>query len=457
MSALEAWLDVNGLSLPSRFDALEVAIAGGLMLLALACGVFAGRTLGPPASQLWKAKVAHHGEGLWLRVTAIIRHGTAAIVAGIVLVAYPWSAWGGMPIGLALGSATALTAHHLLRGLGIPRWAAWMVVTICFIALFSRAVGGLEAITDTLDRVGVDIGRRRLSLLAIISALVIIVAIIAMVRLANRVVGHAIGQAKTLDPAQKLLGQKLAAIAIVVAAFFFSIDLLGIDLTTFAVFSGAFGLAIGFGLQKTIGNLIAGIILLMDRSIKPGDVIVVGDSFGWVNKIGVRAVSVVTRDGKEHLIPNEILMTQEVENWSFSDPNVRVRIPVSVAYDCDLRLAQELMLSAAKESPRVLANPKPNVWLQAYGNDGVEHEILAWISDPESGVGNVRSDVLNRLWWKFKEAGINIPFAQRELYVKSWPSQPFPVTVATQRPDEAGSPISDEPSSSPEKGPLPPA
>jgi len=237
----------------------------------------------------------------------------------------------------------------------------------------------------------------------------------AGLRLVNRVLAHSIGQARGFDPTQKLLFQKLAGIASVVLAFFVGVDLLEIDLTAFAVFSGAFGLAIGFGLQKTIGNLIAGIILLMDRSIKPGDVIVVGDSFGWVNKIGVRAVSVITRDGKEHLIPNELLMTQEVENWSYTDRNVRVRIPVTVSYDCDLAKAQALMLKAAVDSPRVLNNPKANVWLIAFGENGVEHEILAWISDPESGVGNVRSDVLNRLWLMFKEAGITIPVAQREV------------------------------------------
>ena len=195
-----------------------------------------------------------------------------------------------------------------------------------------------------------------------------------------------------------------------------------IDLTAFAVFGGALGLAVGFGLQKTVGNLIAGIILLMDRSIKPGDVIVVGDSFGWVNKIGVRAVSVITRDGKEHLIPNENLMTQEVENWSYSNRNVRIRIPVGVSYDCDLKLAQELMMKAASESPRVLKDPKPSVWLDAYGDSSVDHLILAWIGDPEGGVGSVRSDVLNRLWWLFKEHGIEIPFPQRDVHVRSMPA-----------------------------------
>ena len=417
------WLNENGIALPGQFDLLEMAIAGGLVLVSLLLGLTAGRVLGPRAAAWWKAHVANHGEGLWSRMTAILRHGSAALLLALVLVSHDWVPWAGLPIGIALGAATAALAHAVLRGLGMPRWATYTFSTILFVALLSRAVGGLGPITETLDAVGFNVGRRRLSLLALIYILVIAIVIFAGVRLANRVITHTIGQARSLDATQKLLAQKLASIGIVVAAFFFGIDFAGIDLTAFAFFSGAMGLAVGFGLQKTVGNLIAGIILLMDRSIKPGDVIVVGDSFGWVNKIGVRAVSVVTRDGKEHLIPNENLMTQEVENWSFTDRNVRVRIPVSVAYSCDLKLAQSLMMKAATDSPRVLTSPKPNVWLTAFGNDGVEHEILAWISDPESGVGNVRSDVLNRLWVLFKDAGIEIPFAQRDVYVRSWPKE----------------------------------
>ncbi|MBS0479001.1 MAG: mechanosensitive ion channel, partial [Proteobacteria bacterium] len=166
--------------------------------------------------------------------------------------------------------------------------------------------------------------------------------------------------------------------------------------------------------------LIAGIILLLDRSIKPGDVIVVADKeVGWVNKIGVRAVSVITRDGKEHLIPNEDLMTKEVENWSYTDRNVRVRVPVTVAYDCDLKLAQELMLRAATESPRVLDDPKSNVWLTEFGENGVKHDILVWINDPQSGIGSIRSDVLNRLWILFKDHGIVIPPPKRDVRIVS--------------------------------------
>jgi small-conductance mechanosensitive channel len=220
-----------------------------------------------------------------------------------------------------------------------------------------------------------------------------------------------------------LLVEKIAGVAIVIAAFFVGIDLLGIDLTAFAVFSGALGLAVGFGLQKTFGNLIAGIILLMDRSIKPGDVVVVADAVGRVNKIGVRAVSVITRDGKEHLVPNELLMTERVENWSYSNREVRVRLAVGVSYDADIRLAQKLMLDAADEAPRVLKSPAPVCWITGFGDSSVDHELRFWISDPEGGLGNIQGDVYLRIWDKFKEAGVEIPYPQRDLHVRTLPKE----------------------------------
>ena len=288
-----------------------------------------------------------------------------------------------------------------------------------FVAIIAGNLHGVTLIADRLDSYGFSAGRMRFSLLSIITIIATLIILFAAVRIGNRAVRRATMSADSLDDTQRLLVQKIAGIGIIIIAFFVGIDLIGIDVTAFAVFSGALGLAVGFGLQKTFGNLIAGIILLMDRSIKPGDVIVVGDSFGWVNKIGVRAVSVITRDGKEHLIPNENLMTQEVENWSYSSKDVRVRIPIGVAYDADLAQAQALMLEAARESPRVLDTPPPNVWLTAFGDSSVDHELLVWINDPEGGVGNVRSDVLNRVWAKFKQAGVGIPYPQRDIHIKS--------------------------------------
>jgi small-conductance mechanosensitive channel len=318
--------------------------------------------------------------------------------------------------------AVALLIADIARAVQLSRWVMLPLAAVAFVAILTDSVRGIKSLTTTLDQVGFAIGDHRLTLLGLLTAIVTIIALYAAVRLANRVIGHSIRHARGLDATQGLLAEKLAGIAVLVAAFFIGIDLLGIDLTALAVFSGAFGLAVGFGLQKTFGNLIAGIILLMDRSIKPGDVIVVGDSFGSVNKIGVRAVSILTRDGKEHLIPNENLMTQEVENWSYSDRNVRVHIPVSVAYECDIHLAQKLMIEAANASSRVLPDPKPGVWLRGFGDNAVEHDIMVWVADPELGIGNVRSDVLNRVWDLFKANGIAIPYPQRDIHIRDWPA-----------------------------------
>jgi small-conductance mechanosensitive channel len=225
------------------------------------------------------------------------------------------------------------------------------------------------------------------------------------------------------DETQRLLAEKIVTILVWAIAILLGIDILGIDLTALAVFSGAFGLAIGFGLQKTFGNLIAGIILLMDRSIKPGDVIAIADAagnstFGQIRKIGIRAVSLTTRDQKEYLIPNENLMINQVENWSYSSKNVRVQVPVGIGYGCDIEAVEKLMLEAAKSATRVLTTPPPVVWLESFGESAIQFKIHCWINDPEEGVGNVRSDVLKRLWALFREHGIEVPFPQRDLNLK---------------------------------------
>ncbi|WP_230481112.1 mechanosensitive ion channel family protein [Sphingomonas sp. Leaf21] len=416
------WLQASGIELPDRMEAMEAGVATALSLAMLAGGVVAGRRLGPRIAQMVQRFAIAKGEVLQARICAITRHVAAAFLLMTLGAIWPWESLAGVPIGLALGASVARAGFQLLRGLSLPRWLAWVFAIVCFVGLFSREIGGLDPVTRLAEQIGFTVGSRRFSVMLLVTMLVTVVTILAVTRAVTRITEQWIGHARGLDPTQKLLAQKLASIAIVVIAFFFAMDLLEIDLTSLALFSGGFGLAIGFGLQKTIGNLIAGIILLMDRSIKPGDVIALQNEIGWVNKIGVRAVSIITRDGKEHLIPNENLMTQEVENWSYSDRNVRVRIPVSIAHDCDLRLAQELMLRAANESPRVLKSPKPNVWLMSFGDYALQHEILAWISDPESGVGNVRSDVLNRLWFLFKEHGIGLPYPQRDIHIRSLPT-----------------------------------
>ncbi|MDE2563617.1 MAG: mechanosensitive ion channel [Sphingomonadales bacterium] len=277
-------------------------------------------------------------------------------------------------------------------------------------------------VIDTLDRIGFDVGHTRVSVWGAIVVIVVVGGVLLAAQLGSKIATRVFGKITQLDPGQQVLGEKLVSIGVWVVAFLVGIDILGIDLTALTVFSGAFGLAVGFGLQKTFGNLIAGIILLMDRSIKPGDVIAIGGdvngTFGQVKKIGIRAVSVTTRDQREYLIPNENLMTNQVENWSYSSKNVRFQIPVGVAYSADMDLAESLMLKAARESKRVLKVPSPTVWMHKYGDSSVNFVIHCWINDPEEGLGNVRSDVLKRLWKLFAEHEIELPFPQRDLNLR---------------------------------------
>jgi small-conductance mechanosensitive channel len=284
----------------------------------------------------------------------------------------------------------------------------------------SQTLGG---ILDRLDSVAIAVGDWRISAFDVLFAVVAMLLVLAFAIVATRLTRSALRRLTGLDNTQRVLTEKLAQIAIWVITFFLAIDLLGIDLTALAVFSGAFGLAIGFGLQKTFGNLISGIILLMDKSIKPGDVIAVADhagqqTFGQIRKIGIRAISVVTRDEREYLIPNENLMINQVENWSYSSKNVRVQVKVGVSYDADMDLAEKLMLEAAKTARRVLETPPPTVWMNDYGASSVDFTIHCWISDPEEGVGNVRSEVLKNLWRLFKENGIEIPYPQRDINLR---------------------------------------
>jgi small-conductance mechanosensitive channel len=286
---------------------------------------------------------------------------------------------------------------------------------------------GLWAVIQTLDSWGFDVASARISVWTALVAIVVVILALVLARLAIRLACWLLARVTRLDSAQNLLAQKLISIAIWAATFMIAIDVLGIDLTALAVFSGAFGLAVGFGLQKTFGNLLAGIILLMDRSIKPGDVIAVNDGIsntvGQVKKIGIRAVSVTTRDKKEYLIPNENLMINQVENWSYSSKDVRIKVPVVVAPTADVELAEKLMLEAILACPRVLRTQPPAAWITELGEAGIAFEIRFWINDPEEGLANVRSDVLKLVWKRFKENGIELPNrAERDLSLRDTPA-----------------------------------
>ena len=300
-------------------------------------------------------------------------------------------------------------------------WAKILALAIWLYALFLAAFGLLNIIDlwfRFLQGVDFQFGNMRFSLLHVQRAFVLLLAVYWVSR-NLRVLSHFWLTAKSgLTPAAQILLYRLSSIFLFSACVVIVLHYLGLDLTVFALFSGALGLGLGFGLQKIFANLVSGFILLADKSIKPGDVIQLKDTYGWINFLGSRYVSVITRNGTEHLIPNENLITGEVINWSYSHNQVRVTIPVGIAYGSDLELATKLMLEAAAAVPRVLARPEPSCRFLQFGDSAINFELRVWINDPQHGLGAVKSDVLWGIWRRFQEHGIEIPYPQRKIHLK---------------------------------------
>jgi len=281
-----------------------------------------------------------------------------------------------------------------------------------------EVMGILGPVVDYMDSIALSFDDERVSLLEIIKAFLLLAVMLPLINKLCALIEAGLERVGEVNVRVRVLVAKMVKAGLYVVAIVSALDLVGINLHMLTVFSGAVGLGVGFGLQKVVSNLVSGVVLLLDNSIKPGDVIEVGGIYGWVESMNARFASMVTRDGKAFLIPNDDLIANRVVNWSFSGPSVRLKIPVSVAYSTDLKLAMELMLKAAEGKERVLTNPKPNVLLREFGDNGVQLELRVWMVHPEHGVANVSSAVLNSIWELFNENGIEFPFPQREVHLK---------------------------------------
>ena len=282
------------------------------------------------------------------------------------------------------------------------------------------ALGLDQAILTALDGVAVNLGAARLSMLLVVKAILLSAALIWLAVLSGNVSSHWIQKSADLTPSLKVLISKLIKITLIGLAIAVALSATGIDLTALTIFSGAVGVGIGFGLQKVVSNFISGIIILLDKSIKPGDTITLGETFGAIRDLRSRFVSVITRDGKEYLIPNEDFISQQVVNWSFSSDYVRIEVDFGTSYDSDPHEVSRIAIEAAKTIPRVAsAHAEPVCWMTAFGSSSLDFKLRFWISDPSNGLTNVRGQVLMALWDAFKAAGISIPFPHREIIVKT--------------------------------------
>jgi len=399
---------------------LQFSVILALIFFALSFSAMGRRRILGRLEESEKPILSETGQ-IWIRrVTRAFFPAALALFLFICTQAAAWMNWPNDLLMVGMQLAVAGTVIRFLSTLIHSRVTAKWVAGVIWGVAALHIVGWWAPMTSLLGSIHLGLGEDRISLLGMLKGTFYFVLFLWLAGIVSRASEKKLKKIEEMTPSLRVLFTKLLRISLIFIACLLGLNAIGVDLTSFAILGGAVGLGLGFGLQKVVSNFVSGIILLLDRSIKPGDVIAIDKSFGWVNTLGARYVSIIQRDGREHLIPNEQLITEKVENWSFSNNDVRIPINVGVAYGTDLRKALELCLEAAIEEPRVKQFPKPVVRITGFGDSAVNIEIRGWINDPVNGIGNIKSDVFLRVWDKFQENGVEIPFPQRDLHLKSF-------------------------------------
>ncbi len=415
--ALGLWEHVQdfAIGLLRPWNAYQVAIAVGVFILA----TFVARFLAPRFHNWMRGR-----EG-WpksrMRFLVMIHRRMRLIVFVVLIWPVVWTmqatTWPSRSYLLEIFASLALAwllitviTRFIVNGFlrAVVRYAAWIWVTLIILGL-------TDEVERLLDSAAVSFGDIRLSVWMVVQAVVIVAALMFAARFVSKTTAARIRSNDEISPSMQVLAVKFMQLLLYGAAFFIGLRAVGVDLTGLAVLSGAIGVGLGFGLQKVVSNLVSGVILLLDRSIKPGDVISLGETFGWINSLGARYVSITTRDGREYLIPNEDLITGQVVNWSHSNDYVRLDIYFGTAYGDDPHKVRALAIEAAKSVDRVLEFKPPVCHIVGFGDSSVDYILRFWISDPTGGLTNIRGNVYLALWDKFQEHEISIPFPQREV------------------------------------------
>jgi small-conductance mechanosensitive channel len=318
---------------------------------------------------------------------------------------------------VAASLATAWVVIALVAGLIRNQFVYRLVAASAWTIAALSILGLLQPTMTTLDSFAIVIGGLRVTPLLVIKTSVLLMLTLWAANTASDFLDRRVQSSADLTPSIQVLIGKLIRLLLITFAILIALSTVGIDFSALALFSGAVGVGLGFGLQKIVSNLVSGIILLADKSIKPGDVISVGDSFGWVGSMGARYTSIVTREGREFLIPNEDFVTQRVINWSYSNDEVRLDVAFGVSYASDPHKICQIAMEATKTVPRVLISPAPVCHLKAFGDSSLDFTLRFWIRDPVDGVTNVRGQVLLALWDAFRREGIEIPYPVRDVRI----------------------------------------
>lgn len=322
--------------------------------------------------------------------------------------------------GLVAAAVSLLAAWVTIRLLSFavrnPFLSASISVVLWTLAALS-ILGLLHPLTEQLDAMAFNLGHLRISALTIVRAIFVAVLLLWGTTLLSGYLERRIAHTESLTPSIRALLIRLLNIVLPTIAVVIALSAVGIDLTALTVLSGAIGIGIGLGLQKTVSNLVAGLTLILGKSIKPGDIVAYKDTYGWVTSMGARFIAIATRDGSEYLVPNEDFITNGVENWSYSNNLRRLHIPLGVSYSSDMHKVRDLCLEATRSVDRILKIPEPICLMTEFGDSSVNFEIRCWINDPRNGISNAKSAVLFAVWDIFKANDITIPFPQRDVHL----------------------------------------
>ena len=343
-------------------------------------------------------------------------------------------------IDIAMDLATLLVlvrfgVHTLSVSLGPNSWFRNWELRLTFViwaAIAFQELGWFMGLERTLDSIDLIPGKAQFSLWSLLKGIVVIAGFLIVTSLVARTIERRVMKLEGIAISTRIGISKFSTFALLALGVLLGVNASGVDLTALTVLTGAVGLGLGFGLQSIASNFVSGFVLLLDKSIKPGDVIsftgttgTSSENFGWVQELRGRYIVVRDRDGVETLVPNQNLMTNSVINWSYSDQRVRIRLPVHISFQDDPEVALQVLIDAAANHPRILKDPGPVSRLMSFENFGMRLEVRFWIRDPMNGVNNVRSDVNREIWRLFKKHSITIPVQQHD--VRMIPPEPeFP-------------------------------
>ena len=422
--ALLAGLGIHGSALQTlsrslgQIDAPLLAAQAGFIVVLGLLGAwlathvrrFVRQVIGLTLPKAWVRPVVHAFDSVSAPLFWLVTLWVTTLIARVV----------GFEFALAGAAVSLLAAWVTIRLLSFAVRNPFLSATISVVAWTLAALsilGLLQPLAAELDSIAFTLGKLRISALTIVRAFFILAILLWVTTVVSAYLERQITRTQSLTPSIQALLIRLLNLILPAVAIIIALAATGIDLTALTVLSGAIGLGIGLGLQKTVSNLVAGLTLILGKSIKPGDVVAYKDTYGWVTSMGARFVTIATRDGSEYLVPNEELISTGVENWSYSNDLRRIHIPLGVAYESDMHEVIALCLQAVASVDRILKSPAPVCLMTGYGDSSVNFEIRCWINDPRNGIANAKSGVLLAVWDIFMAHDITIPFPQRDVHM----------------------------------------